>query len=133
VPNEPDLEFATRAHNEYLFNRYIEPRFAKVPIREMKVLVIDEWLLSLCGAEGRPLSGTTKSAIRSLLSKCFKLAAKHEFISPFQQNPMRLVEVLRMRTRIVVLPGCTRAGSPPALVRTAVYVKHLPCDAAGLR
>ena len=93
VPIEPDLEFATRAHNEYLFNSYIEPRFAKLSIREMKVLMVDEWLLSLCGKEGRPLAGSTKSAIRSLLSKCFKLAAKHEFISPFKENPMHLLEV----------------------------------------
>ncbi len=93
VPNPPDLEFSTRQHHAYLLDHYIEPRFANVPIREMKVLMIDEWLLSLCGAKGRPLAGTTKASIRTLLSKCFKLAAKHEFISQFEHNPMRLIEV----------------------------------------
>ncbi len=93
VPNPPDLEFSTRQHHAYLLDHYIEPRFANVPIREMKVLMIDEWLLSLRGAKGRPLAGTTKASIRTLLSKCFKLAAKHEFISPFEHNPMHLIEV----------------------------------------
>jgi integrase len=55
--------------------------------------MIDDWLLSLRGAKGRPLAGTTKSSIRSLLSKCFDLAAKHEFISAFEKNPMHRVEV----------------------------------------
>jgi len=55
--------------------------------------MIDEWLLSLRGAKGRPLAGTTKASIRTLLSKCFKLAAKHEFISAFEHNPMQLIEV----------------------------------------
>jgi integrase len=93
VPNAPDLEFSTREHHAYLLDRYIEPRFANVPIREMKVLMIDEWLLSLRGVKGRPLAGTTKASIRTLLSKCFKLAAKHEFISAFEHNPMHLIEV----------------------------------------
>lgn len=55
--------------------------------------MIDEWLLSLCGAKGRPLAGATKASIRTLLSKCFRLAAKHEFISAFEHNPMHLIEV----------------------------------------
>ena len=46
VPNAPELEFSTREHHAYLLDHYIEPRFANVPIREMKVLMIDEWLLS---------------------------------------------------------------------------------------
>lgn len=93
VPNAPELEFSTREHHAYLLDHYIEPGFANVPIREMKVLMIDEWLLSLRGAKGRPLAGTTKASIRTLLSKCFKLAAKHEFISAFEHNPMQLIEV----------------------------------------
>ncbi len=93
VPNAPELEFSTRQHHAYLLDHYIEPRFANVPIREMKVLMIDEWLLSLRGTKGRPLAGTTKASIRTLLSKCFKLAAKHEFISQFEHNPMHLIEV----------------------------------------
>ena len=93
VPNAQELEFSTREHHAYLLNHYIEPMFAKVPIREMKVLMIDEWLLSLRGAPGRPLAGTIKASIRTLLSKCFRLAAKHEFISAFEHNPMQLIEV----------------------------------------
>ena len=52
VPNAPELEFSTREHHAHLLDHSIEPRFANVPIREMKVLMIDEWLLSLRGATG---------------------------------------------------------------------------------
>ena len=93
VPNKPDLEFSTRQHHAYLLDHYIEPRFGKVPLREMKVLLVEDWIEKLLGAKGRPLSGTTKSSIRSLLSKCFDLAAKHEFISVFEKNPMHRVKV----------------------------------------
>jgi hypothetical protein len=37
VPNAPELEFSTREHHAYLLDHYIEPRFANIPIREMKV------------------------------------------------------------------------------------------------
>lgn len=42
VPNAPEPEFSTREHHAYLLDHYIEPRFANMPIREMKVLMIDE-------------------------------------------------------------------------------------------
>ena len=90
-PNDPKLEFSDREHHAYLFDDYIEPQFSNIPIREMKVLMIEEWFAGLRLAKGRPLAGTTKSAIRTLLRKCFKLAAKHEFISAFEHNPMQLI------------------------------------------
>lgn len=46
-----------------------------------------------------PLAGTTKALVRSLLSKCFKLATKHEFISAFEHNPMQLTEVSSVSKR----------------------------------
>jgi hypothetical protein len=64
VPNAPDLEFSTREHHAYLLGHNIDPRFANLLIREMKALMIEEWLLSLCGAKGQPLAETTKSSIR---------------------------------------------------------------------
>jgi hypothetical protein len=93
VPNARELEYSTREHHAYLLDHYIEPRFVNVPILEMKVLMIDEWLLSLRGAKDRLLAGTTKASIRTLLSGCFELAAKHEFISAFEHNPIQLIEV----------------------------------------
>jgi integrase len=93
VPQAPDLQFSTRQHHEYLLDHYIEPKFSKVPLREMKVLLVEDWLESLLGEKGRPLAGTTKASIRTLLSNCFNLAAKHEYISAFHQNPMYLVKI----------------------------------------
>lgn len=131
VPNAPDLEFSTRQYHTYLLNHYIEPRFANVPIREMKVLMIDEWLLSLCGAKGRPLAGTTKASIRTLLSKCFKLAAKHEFISAFEHNPMQLIEVKGVSKRQKEIQQITveqfksiRADLPPKYAIAHIYKSH---------
>jgi hypothetical protein len=92
VPNAPDREFSTRQHHAHLFDHYIEPRFSRVPIREMKVLVIEEWLLRYVG-EGVTLAGTTKFSIRGLFSKGFDLAATHEFVSAFEKNPTHRIDV----------------------------------------
>jgi hypothetical protein len=47
----------------------------------------------LNGRQFRPLAGTTKASIRTLLNNCFNLAAKYEYIPAFQQNRMYLVKI----------------------------------------
>ena len=83
----PDLEVSTRQTNEYLLDNYIEPRFWKTDIREVKPLVVLEWLKEL------RLAPSTKSGIRSILSQCFELAALHEYITATERNPMSLVRI----------------------------------------
>ena len=82
----PTLQWSAHQTNEYLLRKYIEPRFAQTPIREMKPLVIDDWIQAL------PLNPTTKRNIRSVMKVCFRFAALHEFMPP-ESNPMGLIKI----------------------------------------
>jgi integrase len=57
----PTLEHSTKCTNEYLLKNYIEDKFSQVPIREMKPLVIDDWIQAL------KLNSTSKRNIRSVM------------------------------------------------------------------
>jgi integrase len=89
----PELEHATQQVNAYLLTKYIEDEFGHMPIRDMKPLMIGNWIKGLTGKQGKPLAATTKASIRSVLSVCFTLAALHEFIPPMQSNPMSLIKL----------------------------------------
>jgi integrase len=83
----PTLDHSTRANVDYLLRDYIEDKFSKTPLREMRPLAINNWL------QGLKLSATTKAAIRSIMSVCFRLAALHEFLPPMEANPMSLIKI----------------------------------------
>ena len=83
----PTLAHSTQQVNSYLLTKYIEDRFGHTPVRDIKPLVINEWIQVL------ELSQTTKASIRSIMSVCFRLAALHEFIPPMAANPMSLIKL----------------------------------------
>ncbi len=83
----PTLDHSTQSTNKYLLTSYIEDRFGRTPLREMRPLAIHQWL------QGLKLSQTTKASIRSVMSVCFRLAALHEFLPPMEQNPMSVIKL----------------------------------------
>ena len=83
----PTLEHSSQRSSTYLLRDYIEDRFSRVPLREMRPLVINEWI------QGLKLSQSSKRNIRTVMSVCFRLAALHEFIPPMGQNPMTLIKL----------------------------------------
>jgi integrase len=82
-----DLEPSTQQMNKYLLGRYIEPKFGRQLIRNVKALSVVNWFDEL------ELAPTTKASIRSVMSVCFRLAALHEYIPPMEKNPMSLVRI----------------------------------------
>jgi integrase len=96
----PNLEPSTQQTNSYLLKNYIEPKFGKVPIRDVEPLEVIEWFKEL------QLAPSTKAAIRSVISVCFDLAALHKYIPTMGKNPMTLVKirgVSKRRKRIAEL------------------------------
>ncbi|MGA2673717.1 MAG: site-specific integrase [Terracidiphilus sp.] len=94
----PTLAHSTRQVNSYLLTKYIEDRFGHTPVRDIKPLVINEWIQAL------ELSQTTKASIRSIMSVCFRLAALHEFIPPMAANPMSLIKLKGVTKRQKKIP-----------------------------
>ena len=58
-----------------------------MPLRKVTPLAVAGWFKELT------LAPTTKSAIRSVMSQCFELAALHEYIPAIERNPMSLVRI----------------------------------------
>jgi integrase len=83
----PTLQHSSQESSKYLLKYYIEPQFAKTPVREMHALEINTWLQAL------KLSASSKRNIRTVLSVCFRLAALHRFIPEMAANPMLLVKI----------------------------------------
>jgi integrase len=87
VKHLPSLEHSTRQTNAYLMDSYIEPKWWKTGILDVKPLAVMEWMQEL------GLAPSTKANIRSVMSQCFELAALHEYIPSMQRNPMSLVKI----------------------------------------
>jgi len=83
----PTLQHSSQKSSEYLLRVYIEDQFAKTPLREMRPLIINQWI------QGLKRSASSKRNIRTVMSVCFRLAALHEYIPPMEANPMTLIKL----------------------------------------
>lgn len=74
----------TRVINESLLDRWILPRWGDKRISEIRSLEIEAWFEALTskpqGKRKKPLSWTTVTKIRSIMSQVFKHAQRHELI-----------------------------------------------------
>lgn len=84
----PTLRHSTQQTNKFVLRRYIEPKWTGVNIRNVDPLSVTRWLSSLTD-----LAPTTKASIRSVMSKCFDLAALHGYTPSNDRNPMSLVKI----------------------------------------
>src|SRR5260370_33849969 len=65
----------------------IQPKWGSVPIRNVKPLLVEEWL------SGLDLAPKSKGHIRSIMHILFNWAMKWELIDLDRMNPMKLVRV----------------------------------------
>lgn len=97
----PTLRHSTQQVNTYLLKDYIEPRWASELLQDVTPLQVVGWFRGLSG-----LAPTTKTAIRSVMSQCFQLAALHGYIPATERNPMSIVPVKgtsKRERKIVIL------------------------------
>jgi integrase len=94
----PELEHSTQEMNSYLLRNYVEAKFGRTPLREVKPLAVHKWI------NGLKLAPSTKASIRSVMSVCFSLAALHEFIPPMAANPMTLIKLKGISKRKKKIP-----------------------------
>src|SRR5258708_25475401 len=66
---------------------HIQPKWGSVPIRNVKPLLVEEWL------SGLDLAPKSKGHIRSIMHILFNWAMKWELIDLDRMNPMKLVRV----------------------------------------
>jgi integrase len=66
---------------------HVKPKWEGVPIRKVKPLLVEEWLMNLA------LAPKSKAHVRSVMHILFNWAMKWEFIDIDRMNPMSLVRV----------------------------------------
>jgi integrase len=66
---------------------HVKPKWGGIPIRKVKPLLVEEWLMSL------KLAPKSKGHVRSIMHILFNWAMKWEFIEIDRMNPMSLVRV----------------------------------------
>jgi integrase len=90
LPNDDNAQrksWATKdAYRSYLRN-WIEPRWGKHRLTEVKTIAVEGWLGSIPRSA---LEEGSKAKIRNIMSALFNHAIRHEWL-PMGQNPIRLV------------------------------------------
>ena len=84
----PTLRHSTQSTNKYLLKEYIEPRWSDESLQAVTPLKVRNWL-----GELGELAPTTKAALRSIMSQCFRLAALYGYIPATERNPMSVVPI----------------------------------------
>jgi integrase len=76
-----------------------------INIRDVRTIVVENWLRQLRRKDGKPLADTTKTKIRSLMSVLFNHAIRYEWLEQ-GKNPITLVpqSTARQKTPEVLDP-----------------------------
>ncbi|GGH10784.1 tyrosine-type recombinase/integrase [Silvibacterium dinghuense] len=126
--HDPDIDRSPTTIRGYLeyFPQYILPKWAEMPVDEVKAVAVEKWLRSL------DLAPATKSKIRNLMSSLFSHLIRHELLKG--ENVMRSV---RQGSKRVKIPEVLDLGELQALVRE-IKTPHaraivLTAAATGLR
>jgi len=84
---------------------WIRPCWAMTNIRDVRTIVVENWLRQLRRKDGKPLADTTKTKIRSLMSVLFNHAIRYEWLEQ-GKNPITLVRqsTARQKTPEVLDP-----------------------------
>ena len=81
---------ATKVIYAEFLKTWIRPHCAKMNIRDVRTIVVENWLRQLRRKDGSPLANTTKTKIRSLMSVLFNHAIRYEWLEQ-GKNPITLV------------------------------------------
>ena len=82
---------ATKQNYSEILRLYIEPRWQRTRMIDVKATAVEEWLADLQPARKKtPLADPTKQRIRNVFSVLFTHAQRYEFVSQ-GHNPVQLV------------------------------------------
>lgn len=88
---------ATRIiYREFLI-RWIEPRWGKLNLTDVRTIAVETWLKELKSRDGEDLANSTKAKVRSVMSVLFNHAIRYEWL---ERNPITLVRQSSQRRSI---------------------------------
>ena len=100
---------ATKVIYTQFLQTWIRPHWAKINIRDVRTIAVENWLRELRRKDGNPLANTTKAKIRNLMSVLFNHAIRYEWLEQWK-NPITLVRQsgVRQKTPEVLDPHETK-------------------------
>ena len=121
----PDRYSTSAAYRTYITN-YIRPRWADVPIDQIRSMICEDWLKTVA------LAPKSRSHIRSIMSTIFVCAARWELID---KNPMTVVRVRGATKRLEMPRILTPAqfGLLPPLIAEPYRTQVVIAGCLGLR
>ncbi len=81
---------ATRIVYTEFLNRWIRPFWGTINIRDVRTVVVENWLRQLRRLDGEPLANSTKAKVRNLMSVLFNHAIRYEWLEQ-GRNPITFV------------------------------------------
>jgi integrase len=95
----PGVAFSTAIGRLSCFRKHILPRWADIPIQDIKAWDVQQWLKDM------PLAGTTKGSIKAIMHLLFERAMLWDMLE-IQRNPIQLIRlrgVSLRKKKIVIL------------------------------
>jgi integrase len=97
--------FATNRTNEGYLDRWILPRWSSYRLRDVKAVIVEEWLRSL------PLANGSKAKIRNLMHAVFNHAVRWEW---HDKNPITQVRQSAKRQKVPIVLNIEHRAAPVA-------------------
>jgi integrase len=91
--------YSTRVAYAYFLDHWIQTRWGKSNLRDVRTIAIEQWLRGLKKSDGHNLAPGTKAKIRNIMSALFNHAIRYEWLSQ-GKNPVTLVRQSAKRVRI---------------------------------
>ncbi|MFC6644863.1 tyrosine-type recombinase/integrase [Granulicella cerasi] len=102
----PELAKSTRDTDKSMLRVHFFPRWELVKIKDVHAEEVEDWIKQLKGADGKPLSPSSKGRARRLMKQLIDRAMFWRLL-PVQENPIKLVRIKGVTKRqkpIVILP-----------------------------
>jgi len=97
--DEHDKAYSTKKTYRIFLDRWIEPRWGSLSIREVRTIAVEEWLRRLTLPTGKRMANGTKSKTRNIMHALFNHAIRYEWLAQ-NSNPISHVRQSAKRERI---------------------------------
>ena len=98
-PDEDEKAYSTKKTYTIFLNRWIEPRWGPLRLREVRTVAVEEWLRHLTLSSGKKMARGTKAKTRNIMHALFNHAIRYEWL-PQNSNPITRVRQSAKREHI---------------------------------
>lgn len=98
-PDEDEKAFSTKQTYRIFLDRWIEPRWGALRLREVRTVAVEKWLKHLTLLSGKTMARGTKAKTRNIMHALFNHAIRYEWLAQ-NSNPISRVRQSAKRENI---------------------------------